>query len=341
MKANRSARSYLPLALAAVVLTALPAAWARDDAGAQRLEILPQEWQLAGFENSLDLSGIAAATKTQCLVGSDEMFYIQPGVIDAANQRIDSKRPIALPLASTGKKQEIDIEGVAYSSDDHAYYVVGSHGLGKKKGDFQPDRHSIYQVPVDPVTGQVKKEGIRRTSLLPWLEKTPEVKASLKQPLQQNGFNIEGLTWSGGKLWIGLRAPNQDGKGLVLELSPGQLFGGGKPSAMTIHEVSIGKGRGFREIAAVRDGFILLTGNASSEASKKIPISAAPGPDTRFELLYWNGSDTTATNLGRLPQNGGKGEALLVLEDVADHIDLLVIFDGLPGGEPVAVRIHR
>ena len=341
MNANRTAKSH-PRALAGLALAALlPAACAQQDAGSPRLEVLSQEWQLSGFENSLDLSGIAAASKTQCLVGSDEMFYIQPGVIEAAKQRIESKRPIALPVKSTGKKQEVDIEGVAYSPDDQAYYVVGSHGLGKKKGDFQPDRHSIYQVPVDPATGQVKKEGIRRASLLPWLEKTPQVKASLKQPLQQNGLNIEGLTWSGGKLWFGLRAPNQDGRGLVLELAPDQLFGGGKPAAMAVHEVAISKGRGIREIAAVKDGFIVLTGNASAEASKKIPISAAPGPDTRFELLFWNGRDSKATNLGRLPQNGGKGEALLVLDDTSDHVDLLVIFDGLPGGEPMSVRIHR
>jgi hypothetical protein len=341
METKRSS-GFHPRALAILALAALlPAACAQQEAGPLRLEVLSQEWQLAGFENSLDLSGIAAANKTQCLVGSDEMFYIQPGVIDVAKQRIESKRPIGLPVKSKGKKQEVDIEGVAYSPDDHAYYVVGSHGLGKKKGDFQPDRHSIYQVPVDPATGQVRKDGIRRASLLPWLEKTPEVTPYLKKPLQENGFNIEGLTWSGGKLWFGLRAPNQDGRGLVLELAPGQIFDGGKPAAMPVHEIAIAKGRGIREIAAVRDGFIVLTGNASSEASKKIPVSAAPGPDTRFELLHWNGRDAKAANLGRLPENGGKGEALLVLDDRETHVDLLVIFDGLPGGEPMSVRIRR
>ena len=341
MKANRSAN--IPrLALAFLAIAALlPAACAQHTAGSPRLEILSSEWQLSGFENSLDLSGIAAASKTHCLVGSDEMFYVQPGVIDVAKQRIESKRPVALPVKSKGKKQEVDVEGVAYSPEDRAYYVVGSHGLGKKKGDFQQDRHSIYQVPVDPATGQVKKEGIRRASLLPWLEKTPEVKPYLKKPLQQNGFNIEGLTWSGGKLWFGLRAPNQNGRGIVLDLAPDQLFEGGKPAPLSVHEIVIAKGFGIREIAAVRDGFIVLTGNASAEASKKFPVTAAPGPDTRFELLHWNGRDSKATNLGRLPENGGKGEALLVLDDTADHVELLVIFDGLPGGEPMNVRIHR
>ena len=89
-------------------------------------------------------------------------------------------------------------------------------------------------------------------------------------------------------------------------------------------------------------GFLILTGNASAEASKKIPVSQAPGPDKRFELLHWSGGGSaSAEKLGTLPDNGGKAEALLVLKDEAAYADVLVIFDGLPGGQPVEVRLHR
>jgi hypothetical protein len=325
-------RCLLLLSSAAITLSNARAEW--------RMEILPDEWHLAGFENSLDLSGLAAANATQCLVGSDEMFHIQPGVIDRVNHRIESRRPIALPLESDGGKLEVDIEGVAFSTEEQAYFVVGSHGLGKKKADFQPDRHSIYRVPVDPRTGRVRKEGIRRTSLLPWLMKTPLLAPHVKQPLQQNGLNIEGLTWSEGKLFFGLRAPHKEGRGLVIELATGELFGG-EPGPLKLHSIPVARDRGIREIAAVRGGFVVLTGNASAEASKKIPQTAAPGPDTRFELLFWNGRDEAAVKIGQLPENGGKGEALLVLDDSDSHLDLLVVFDGLLGGEPMSVRLHR
>lgn len=328
------------LRLALVLVPLLSTACARHDAAAPRLEILPDQWHLAGFENSLDLSGIAAASRTQVLVGSDEMFHVQPGAVDFAKQRIESRRPIALPLRSHGGKQEIDIEGVAFSPADQAYYSVGSHGLGKKKGDDQPDRHSVHRIPVDSATGRVDKDGIHRASLLPWLQRTPEIAPYLKRPLQQNGFNIEGLAWSGGKLYFGLRAPNVDGRALVLELAPERLFGG-TPGPLRVHSFPVGKGRGIRELAAVRDGFVVLTGNASAEPSKKFPVSAAPGPDTRFELFFWDGRGGHASRIGRLPANGGKAEALLVLDDAAGHIDLLVLFDGLLGGEPTAVRLHR
>ena len=92
----------------------------------------------------------------------------------------------------------------------------------------------------------------------------------------------------------------------------------------------------------MKGGFILLSGNASAEASKKIPVTMADGPDIRFDVYFWDGSDATGSvKLGSLPRNGGKAEALLVLEDAEDHVDMLVIFDGLPGGEPMTVRFHR
>lgn len=312
---------------------------AADRGSSSHMEILGEDWHLAGFDNALDLSGIATSNGTQVLVGSDESFYVQPGEIEHGKRRIESRRPIALPVQKGGGG-EVDVEGIAFSKDEQAYYVVGSHGVGKKKGDFKEDRHSIYRVPVGS-DGKVLKDRIRRASLLSWLEKTPSLEPHLKQPLQQNGLNIEGLAWSGGKLYFGLRAPNQNGRGMVVEAAPAEIFGG-KPRELTVHEIAIPAGRGIREITAVRDGFLILTGNASAEPSKKFPVTLAAGPDTDFDLLHWNGGGrTTAREMGKLPGNGGKAEALLVLKDEADHADVLVIFDGLQGGEPLTVRVHR
>jgi hypothetical protein len=327
----------LPIVAAIALTSFLPPAKAR---GEWTMEILDQEWHLAGFENSLDLSGIAAATANQVLVGSDESFYIQPGTLQPDKHRIESQRPIALPVESGRKKAEIDIEGVAWCKEVHSYYVVGSHGLGKKKADFQVERHAVYQIPVDPESGRIRKDAIRRTSLLPWIEKTPLLAPYLKKPLQQNGFNIEGLTSSNGRLYIGLRAPNKSGNGVVIDLAAVDLFNG-KPTPLVCHRVDIGEGRGIREIAAVRGGFILVTGNASAESSKKIPDTLAVEPDNRFELRFWNGKNPSSRIIGSLPRNEGKAEALLLLSDTDEHVELLVIFDGLPGGQPLAIRLKR
>ena len=305
-----------------------------------RMEITDEPWHLAGFENPLDLSAVAAATRTMLLVGSDEMFHVQPGVLDPATLRIESRRPIPLPLDSPDEKAEVDIEGIAWSAETSAYYVTGSHGVGKKKGDVQPARLTVFRVPAE-ADGSIRRDRITRSSLEPWFEQTPELEPYLHAPLQKNGLNIEGLAARDGKLFIGLRAPNIGGSGIVLELPAEAPFNAGTPAAMKLHRIALGEDRGIREIVAVRGGFILATGNASAPPTKKIPVSEAKEPDTRFELRFWNGRDPRAETLGTLPQNGGKAEGLLVLEDTPGRIKLLVVFDSLLAGEPMGVVIHR
>ncbi|MBB5352121.1 hypothetical protein HNR46_002362 [Haloferula luteola] len=324
-------RFHLPLAAALTVAAA--------SASGFRMEILDEPWHLAGFENPLDLSALAAATPTQLLVGSDEMYHVQPGVIDAAAYRIESRRPVALPVPTPDDKTEVDIEGIAWSPTTSAYYVTGSHGVGKKKGDLQPDRLSIFRIPADSSNGTLQLDAMQRASLQPWIRQTALLRPFLHQPLQHNGLNIEGLTAREGQLFIGLRAPNLDGDGLVLELPADAAFTQ-KATALTVHRVPLGAGRGIREIVAVEGGFILVSGNASAPPSKKIPESAISLPDTRFDLLFWDGRDSTTT-LGTLPENGGKAEGLLVLEDTPEHIKILVIFDSLLAGEPLALLVHR
>ena len=323
--------------LAAAMALALSPVSCGDSAW--RMETPPDPWTMRGFANSLDLSGIASATTTQCLVGSDESFHIQPGIIDRGSRTIRSLPSFPLPIEPGVRKPEIDIEGVAYSVRERSYFVVGSHGVGKKKGDLQPLRHSVYRIPVKP-DGEVDEAGIRRMSLLPWLERTPELAAYVGRKLQHNGLNIEGLASSGDSLFFGLRAPNKNGRALVIEASPDDLFGGGA-APLKVHALAIPDGRGIREIAAVRDGFILLTGNASAEASKKITVTMAPGPDNRFELWHWNGLDAHPNKISVLSGNGGKAEGLLVLDDSARHVDVLVVFDGLADGRPLAVRVSK
>lgn len=310
--------------------------------GGWKLETLPDEWHFAGFENSLDISGVAAANGRQCLVGSDESFYVQPGVIQRAKKRIESRRPIALPLKNeNGGKLEIDIEGIAYSKANHAYYVVGSHGLGKKKGDFQPERFAVHRLGVDTATGLVKPGDIQRGSLLPWLEKTPRLAPYVKEKLQANGLNIEGLASRGGKLYFGLRSPNIDDHAFVIEIDSDKLFNGTPARELTLHRVKLGRGRGIREIATVHDGFVILAGSAGAEATKKIPHTLYDPKGSEFSLLLWDGKSAVPELLGTLESRRGKAEGLLVLENKPGRVELLVIYDSLPGGLPTALRLTR
>ena len=328
-------RLPLLLLLAALPHSALAEApWVMKPAG--------KDWKITGFDNDLDLSGIASADGRHCIIGSDESHFIQPGKIDPANHLITALPTVPLlPPHLLTAKTEIDIEGVAWSAHDACYYVTGSHGLGKKKGDVQESRSRVFRIPYDAKTGSIQPAEIRFASLRGILESFPETARHLLKPLQQNGLNIEGLTVSGNRLFFGLRAPNIENLGFIVEACPAHLFDG-EGAAPRLHPVTLGPQRGIREIAALADGFLILTGNASAETSKQFPKTLAPGPDKHFELLHWKPANGThTTHIGTIPPAGkGKAEALLILTESTQAVELLVLFDSLPGGGPLALRLE-
>ena len=298
-------------------------------------------WKLEGFEENLDLSGIASLDGKTVLVGSDELIAAQPGQMDQAGGRIKAGDLIPLMPNPSGKKIEIDIEGVAAAPEDHCYYVTGSHGVGKKKGEYEDSRASVFKLPCDPATGAIRPEAIQRASLMPWLEKSEVFRDYTKKPLQLNGFNIEGLAFRDGKLYFGVRGPNVQGNTYIIETTPASLFGGGLPEC-TVQALPVGGTRGIRELAAVREGFIVITGNASAEATKKFPTSQTRMADKVFDVFLWRpGKEPALTSIGVLPLPQGKAEAILVLEDAPAYVDLLVLFDGAPDGGPQAYRLTR
>ena len=188
-------------------------------------------------------------------------------------------------------------------------------------------RCTVFRVPVNAATGE-PAGGMEAGSLLPWVQANSVLGASVGQSLQTNGFNIEGLAHKGGKLWFGVRAPNLNGDAFVIEAVPASLFGGSPQAAL--HRLQVGPGLGIREIAALKDGFLVLTGAAPSEA----------GRDDSFALFFWSPGGA-ARFIGELPDPSAKAEGLYILDDAADHLDVLVIFDGAAGGAPKAYRVAR
>jgi hypothetical protein len=306
------------------------------------LEPGPKVWSAQGFAEAQDLSGIASIDGRQCLVASDELTAVQVGQINPEAGLVTAGAMV--PLLKTARKKqqvEIDIEGVAAAPDRHRYYATGSHGVGKKKGDAQPERYAVYELPVDPAKGLVRREGIRKATLRPWFERSTEFSAHLDRPLQSNGLNIEGLAYARGQLYFALRGPNLKGNGHIIETDAEALFRGGDITCV-VHTLSLGEGRGLRDLVACRDGFLLVSGNASAEGTKNFPVSEAREPDARFQLGWWRPAlGSTVEWIGAIPHAEGKAEALLVLEETDTHIDLLCLFDGALDGGAMAYRLRR
>ncbi len=301
-----------------------------------KVEPLPGAWKFSGFTDDEDLSGIAAWDEAHCLVCTDEKFSIQPGTMNRGGRTLSAGAAFALVPGASGDT-EVDAEGVAAAKDEGCYYVTGSHGVGKKKADFQQSRCFVVRIPVDPATGRVMPAGISTASLLPWVEQDAVLGKFARQPLQLNGFNIEGLAYRKGKLYFGVRGPNLDGDAFIIEVEAKSLFAG--KIATILHRLKVGTGVGIRELAALSDGsFLVLAGNACAEESKKQPQTLAPGPDKLFRLFRYTPGGSAAL-LGEVPQPSAKAEGLLVLEEGEKTADVMVLFDSAPGGGAKTYRV--
>ncbi|YCM43568.1 DUF3616 domain-containing protein [Verrucomicrobiaceae bacterium 227] len=303
------------------------------NSSAWEMEVISSDWELDGFKNDLDISGIASVNGSRCLIVSDEGLHVQPGLIDLSNQNITATGAVKVSPIVKSKGSEIDFEGATYSESTNSYFVVGSHGLGGKDSDFDPNRFSVFQIGVDSTNGRIDEGDMKRASLLPWIEANPITAPFVRQPLDENGFDIEGIATVGDQLYFGLRGPNHEGDCLVLQIGITTLFEATKGD-LIVHRLPLGEGRGLRDITPVQGGFLFIAGNGSAKVNGK-------KPKKRYDLFFWDGQNAKPENIGTLPKNAGKAEALLVLEDSADEIDVIVLFDSLPGGAPIQIRLRR
>lgn len=307
-----------------------------------RLAPEPGGFSVTGFSEDADLSGLARAGDW-VLVVADEGTSVQLGRIDDAAGTIRMESSLVLEPARKKKDGggELDLEAVCYAAAERAFYVTGSHGVGKKKGEVEPRRFGVYRIPFDPDRGMLRASEVSRSSLLPWLETSDDFKSSVRQPLQRNGFNIEGLAWAGGRLYFGTRGPVKDGTSHVIEVEAAALFAdGGRGIAPLVHRVAVGEDAGIRDLLAEGESLYIVSGNASAEPSKQFPMSLSRRPDAEFVLwrmaLPMSGGQPltpiTPTKLGNVGAPEGKVEGLMVLARPGPKMRLLFLHDGLPQG---------
>ena len=231
---------------------------------------------------------------------------------------------------------ETDVEGVAYA--DGAYYLIGSHGLTKKRAEFQRSRFFTYRVPIDRATG-LPAFAFDGNTPPPQVERTDKLRAVIahksplkkhaEEPLDKRGVNIEGLAVHNGRLFVGFRGPAKEGKAYVMRVGIDAVFGSDEVEAK-VFELALGKGVGVRDLATVSDGLLVLSGPSADEI----------GP---AHLFFWDGrseeTDQLAT-LGGLPEEA-KPEVVLVLGEEADAYRVLIFSDGVADGAPSEYRVPK
>jgi hypothetical protein len=279
-----------------------------------------------------DLSGIACLSDMCCLVGADEGHEVQLVELARRTRTLTVRRTVQLP----GSGAETDIEAIAAEGD--SFFIVGSHGVAKKTGEYQASRCQVFRLRLDPVTGSTLALDVASLSNI--IATDPVLGPYFRQPLQRRGVNIEGLAVREGRLFFGFRSPNLDGVAFVLEISAADVFDPSSKPRYTLRRLNLGNGLGIREIVAARRCFLIIAGNAGSEPSEKYIRAENYRPSRGYTLFTWDGRGADVHKVGPIPNPPGKAEAMTVLEESADHATVLILFDGLKRGRPSIYRIE-
>ncbi|MBB2961323.1 DUF3616 domain-containing protein [Methylobacterium sp. R2-1] len=307
-----------------------------------------------------DVSGIAcilrASGKRRCLVVNDEGRKAQFLTID--DRDIEPKKTIDLigkapdaatrgtvfagkqcPDKSPAKFKEFDGEGVAYAKP--YFYVVGSHGCGRKKDTLNTSAMILARIRVDEegkpdVEDDDKPEAAVETTyrLGEVLAGADRVGPSFLESLtESNGLNIEGIAVVKDRLYAGLRAPSIEGEAFLVEADVDALFADGhgayQGKRRTI-PIKLGKDAGIRDLAALDDGRLLVLSGPAQEQ-----------PKVAYKLFLFDpGKGGDPQLLGALDElddadRCGKPEAVTAIGSNR----VLVLFDSLRNGGARAYKV--
>jgi hypothetical protein len=261
------------------------------------------------------------------------------------------------PTDNPAETQEVDVEGLAHDGD--YLWVTGSHSLKRKKPklrdgvrkaqkqlarcDAEANRYLLARIPIVEcnktfeLEKEVTKDGKTCTAaMLPVHEGSNALMDALKEdehlapflsiPGKDNGFDIEGLAASGGRLFLGLRGPVLRGWAVILELtlvedekdaSLLKLSGSGRGGrGYRKHFLGLG-GLGIRDLCADGDDLLILAG----------PTMDLDGP---VALYRWKG--------GAAPEEESMvaGDTLLRVMDIpygqgVDHAEGMCLFTAHSG----------
>jgi Protein of unknown function (DUF3616) len=317
-----------------------------------------------------DLSGIAcmpaaADGSRVCLAVNDESRQAQFAIIkdttltpgatidlvgDEPGDAILGAPPEANCPEGEGEFGEFDGEAVAYA--EPYFYVLGSHGCGRRNGQFKLSSFLLARIKVDgagrPVDTSGKalpearwSEAVELTYRLSDMLRSASTVggffgASLDE--EANGLNIEGVAIDGTRLLAGLRAPCLDGKAFLVSADLKSLFAPGNDPAddePAIIPLALGEETGIRDLASLPDGrLVVLAGPAQDQELPYKVLIAEPRE---------GGAITEIGTIAPVTDDKGrpaKAEAVAILAADAKELRLLVLFDGLRNGGPIERRFR-
>lgn len=320
------------------ILLGLAVAFASGAGIAQtRIEPAPTKWKLKDdFQKSeharTNISGAACFSSKTCIVVNDEKKYAEFFAI----KDTEIKPGDVIRLVDDSIKGDPDTEGAAY--DNGYFYITGSHGRGRHNPDKNDDlSYRVFRFPIDTKTGEPpfhvsedKVVGVEASSRLRGVIKDLLPKFYDK-PLDDSGANVEGITVKDGRMYLGFRGPSVDGEAFVIAVDAGAVFTPDKPLGAKLITLKLGADTGIRDLAAVTNGLLILSGPVNDQ--KVVPA-----------VRLWNPGDNSlgSANSLAVSDKDAKAETLLILNDEAGQPwRALVMFDGPDNGDPTEYLIPR
>jgi len=298
-------------------------------------------WSVQGdFEKNdearTNLSGAACTTHTppfhSCLIVNDQKNYAQFFSIDGT--RLVPGAVVRLRESDDG---DPDLEGAAF--DRGFFYAIGSHGRSRWANKPNDTSYAVFRFAVGrngkprAAMSEDRAAGAQFSARLrAAIRDARHVGDFYDKPLGQNGVNIEGIAVQGGRMHLGFRGPSVEGQGFIVSVEADAVFGRKKLRA-AVHALPLGDTTGIRDLAAVRDGVLILSGPVNDQA-----VTPA--------VFLWNEKTGVLKKLGELAIPEGyrkhKAETLLVLRDEKRKpYRVLVMFDGPANGGPTEYEIPR
>ncbi len=224
-----------------------------------------------------NVSGAASMADGRLLLACDDLkSAVQTGrlALDKGEINMDDK---PFPLFEDANK-EPDFESVAADPEHHCYYTCGSLSLRRKSGDPAPDRQWLFRIETDAKTGAPMAAKVAKVSLKEAMSADAFLREHMDKSAADLGIDIEGLAFKDGRLWFGLRSPNVNGWAFVVAAPAADLMAK-KPVVFQRFELPLGEDLGIREIAPIKDGFLLITGPTGAKEEK--PVASAPKPEEK------------------------------------------------------------
>jgi hypothetical protein len=290
--------------------------------------------------NDKDISALAIVGD-HLLIGSDETDRCQILKSTVGGYTLLSDNDVV--LADGGK--EVDIEAMA--CEGRRVYVIGSHARVRPKpreeGTYKKNRERIERVrdyasrdllARFTLTEDGRASSLEKLSLRSAIEANPILGPFARIAANENGVNIEGLAVKNGTVYVGFRSPILRGNYVPVLLCD---FDHIDSCRLLFTKL---EGLGIRDIAATKDGFLILAG----------PMGDGPGS---FKLFSWNGLDCLpggkrpdpvgeTRELCRIPcEARAKAEAIAVATDNESFYEFLIGYDGLRNGGIKRFRLSR